>query len=90
MSPANTPNGRFDLPKEGSSLKDRDKNNQLPGRIGTMRGWMIDAVRELRGLDFTEKKLPKEKVEPAKKPEEPKAEEKKDKKKEEPAEKKAA
>lgn len=87
MSPSNVPTGRFDLPKEGSGLKERDKLNQLPARIGTMRGWMINAVRELRGLDFMEKKEPKEKIEVAKKPA---GDEKKEKKKEEKPETTAA
>ncbi len=74
MSPSNFSTGRLDLPREGSSLKDRHKLNQRPGRVGTMRAWIINAVEELCGLDFTVKKAPKEKekekVEVAKKPEE--------------------
>ena len=81
----NSPTGRFDLPSQSSDLKSRDKLNQLPGRIGTMRQWLVEQVKQLRGLDFTEKK-PK----PEPKPEEPKKEEKpkEDKPKEEKAEKK--
>lgn len=81
MAESNTPSGRFDLPAVGSDLKRRDAQNKLPGRIGTMQGWLIDQVKELRGLDFSEKKEPK-KPEPAKPadPAKPKEEEKSEKK----------
>ena len=74
MSTINASNGRFDLPSVGSDMKSRDKLNQLPGRIGTMRQWLVDQVRQLRGLDFTDKK--KEDPKPAPKAEEPKKDEK--------------
>lgn len=72
MSTGNSLSGRFDLPSVGSDMKSRDKLNQLPGRIGTMRQWLVDQVRQLRGLDFGEKK--KDEPKPAPKAEEPKKE----------------
>ena len=70
--------GRFDLPPTGSDLKTRDQKNQLPGRIGTMRGWLIDQVKALRGLDFTDKKKDEPKKEEPKKEEAKKDEPKKE------------
>ena len=83
MSYGNSINGRFDLPTQGSDLKSRDKMNQLPGRIGTMRQWLVDSVKGLRGLDFTEKKPEVKKPEEPKKPEEAKKDEKAGEKKDE-------